>query len=172
MNPIKNSVCEKAVFETIFREHSKTIRNFIYMKCGNLSQAEDLTQDAFIKLWKNCAKVPVQKVKSYLFTITKNAFFNEYEHQKVVLKYRDIQRDKVNIEDPEFQLQQKEFQQKLDNAINRLKPKEREVFLLNRIEKKKYREIAELLGIAVKTVEMRMHSALVTMRKEIKNYKI
>jgi DNA-directed RNA polymerase specialized sigma subunit len=46
---------------------------------------------------------------------------------------------------------------------------EREVFLLNRIEKKKYKEISEMLNISVKAVEKRMHQALLVMRKEIGN---
>lgn len=116
--------------------------------------------------------MPINKAKSYLFTITKNAFFNDYEHQKVVLKYKALKADRVNNEDPEFEYRQKEFQQELNNAINRLTDKQREVFLLNRIEKKKYKEIAEILDISVKTVEMRMSSALVSLRKSIKNYKI
>ena len=78
----------------------------------------------------------------------------------------------MHASDPEFQYREKEFQQELNNAINKLTDKEREVFLLNRIEKKKYREIAKLLDISVKTVEMRMSSALLFLRKHIKNYKI
>ncbi|MGY6647504.1 RNA polymerase sigma factor [Wenyingzhuangia sp. IMCC45574] len=171
MNKDLQSVCEELVFEKTFQSYSKMIRNFIYSKCGDLAQAEDLTQDAFVKLWNNCAKVPLDKVKSYLFTLVKNAFFNEYEHQKVVLKYQKTNSDKVNQEDPEYVLRTKEFQKQLNDAINKLKPKDREVFLLSRIEKKKYKEIAEMLGIAVKTVEMRMHAALVSLRKDIKNYK-
>ncbi|GAB5565232.1 MAG: RNA polymerase sigma-70 factor [Winogradskyella sp.] len=166
------SICEKTVFEKVFKDYSLLLRNFIYAKCGDVAKAEDYTQDAFVKLWNNCTKVPINKAKSYLFTITKNAFFNDYEHQKVVLKYKALKADRVNNEDPEFEYRQKEFQQELNNAINRLTDKQREVFLLNRIEKKKYKEIAEILDISVKTVEMRMSSALVSLRKSIKNYKI
>ena len=86
MSAFIESVCEEKVYEKVFFEYSKTVRNFILFKCGNFVQAEDLTQDAFVKLWKNCAKVPLSKVKSYLFTIVKNDFFNQVAHKKVVLK--------------------------------------------------------------------------------------
>lgn len=166
------SVCEERVFEKLFRQYSKVVRNFIYFKCGNEAQADDLTQDAFVKLWNNCAKVPFDKVKSYLFVLVKNAFFNEVAHKKVVLKYESEKPSAVDNQDPEFLLREKEFKEELNTAINNLSEKQKEVFLLNRIEKKTYKEIAELLDISVKAVEKRMHSALHNLRNSIKNYKL
>lgn len=166
------SVCEERVFEKVFREYSKIVRNFIYFKCGNADQADDLTQDAFVKLWNNCAKVPFEKVKSYLFVLVKNAFFNEVAHQKVVLKYQPTKSENIDNQDPEFLLREKEFQNELNNAINSLSEKQREVFLLSRVEKKTYAQIAEMLDISVKAVEKRMHAALQNLRKNIKNYKL
>lgn len=166
------SVCEDHVFEKVFKEYSKIVRNFIYFKCGNADQADDLTQDAFVKLWNNCAKVPYEKVKSYLFVLVKNAFFNEVNHQKVVLKYQNTKSNNVDTQDPEFLMREKEFQEELNNAINSLSEKQREVFLLSRIEKKTYNQIAEMLDISVKAVEKRMHTALQNLRKSIKNYKL
>ncbi|CAM1343809.1 RNA polymerase sigma factor [Tenacibaculum amylolyticum] len=167
-----SSICNELVFKKVFNDYFQTVCNFIYLKCGDTAQAQDLSQEAFVKLWNNCAKVPLEKAKSFLFTVTKNAFFNEYEHGKVILKYRNQKRVNINKEDPEFLFREKEFQQELTNAINKLDPRDREIFLLNRIEKKKYREIAEMLDISVKTVERRMHTALQSLRKDIKNYKI
>ena len=62
---------------------------------------------------------------------------------------------------------EKEFMEKLESTIDNLPEKQREVFLMNRIEKMKYKEIALHLDISVKAVEKRMHQALVVMRKEI-----
>ena len=92
MSKSLSSVCEERVFEKVFRDYAKTVRNFILFKCGDSAQADDLTQDAFVKLWKNCAKVPFEKVKSFLFTVVKNDFFNQFEHQKVVLKYQQTKK--------------------------------------------------------------------------------
>lgn len=166
------SVCQDHVFEKVFNNYSKVVRNFIYFKCGNEAQADDLTQDAFVKLWKNCAKVPFDKAKSYLFVLVKNAFFNEVNHKKVVLKYQKSSSENINRQDPEFLLREKEFHKELNEAINKLSEKQREVFLLSRIEKKTYKEIAEMLEISVKAVEKRMHVALQKLKKEIKNYKL
>ena len=67
MSQPSSTVCEEHVFEKIFKDYSKMLRNFIYSKCRDVAQAEDLTQDAFVKLWNNCAKVPINKAKSYLY---------------------------------------------------------------------------------------------------------
>ena len=172
MNTSLSSVCNERVYEKVFRDYSKVVRNFILFKCGDTAQADDLTQDAFVKLWKNCAKVPLDKVKSFLFTVVKNDFFNQVEHRKVVLKYKQSKGNTVNKEPPEFVSKEKEFQQELNDAINSLTEKQREVFLLNRIEKKKYKEIAEMLDISQKAVEKRMHQAMLHLRSKIKNYKL
>ena len=66
-------------------------------------------------------------------------------------------------------MEEKEFMDKLQNAISDLTDGQREVFLLNRIDKKTYKEIAEMLEISVKAVEKRMHGALVKLRGKIGN---
>ena len=165
----KDSVCEPKVFEFVFNSQSEALRNFIYYKCGDIKQAEDIVQDTFIKLWKNCAKVIFEKAKSYIFTIANNAFLNEVAHKKVVLNYQKSITNRSTNETPEFLLEEQEFAEKLKAAIADLPDKQREVFLLSRIDKKKYSEIADIIGISVKAVEKRMSNALITLRKKIGN---
>ena len=74
--------------------------------------------------------------------------------------------DKTNLS-PEFVLEEKEFKTKLQNAIADLTDGQREVFLLNRIDGMKYREIAEMLDISVKAVEKRMSGALKILKEKI-----
>ncbi len=163
------SVCQPKVFESLFNMHAETLHNFMYYKCGDADLAEDFVQESFVKLWKNCAKVLVEKAKSFLFTVANNLFLNDIAHKKVVLRHQQEGGVHHTNENPEFLLEEQEFMTKLQDAIADLTEKQREVFLLNRIDRKKYREIAELLNISIKTVEKRMSSALKTLREKIGN---
>lgn len=165
----QQSICKPKVFEEVFNTHSEALRNFMYYKCGDIDQAEDFVQESFVKLWNNCAKVLIEKAKSYLFTVANNLFLNNVAHKKVVLKHQQSISIQHTNQTPEFLLEEKEFMEKLQKAIADLSEKEREVFLLNRIDKKKYKEIAELLDISVKTVEKRMSLALKSLRNTIGN---
>ncbi len=152
----------------IFDNHSEVIRNFIYYKCGNLQQAEDITQEAFIKLWNNCKKVLFEKAKSFVMKIAQNTFFNEVKHCKVILRYNEtVDTSKLFDHSPEFLMEEKEFLIKLQQSISNLPQKQREVFLLSRKDNKTYREIAEIIGITQKAVERRMHLALLELKEKI-----
>jgi len=161
-----DNVCEEDVFNSIFKSNSKTIFNYIYYKFGNEEKAYDAVQEAFVKLWENCAKVTPQKAKSYVYTVANNLYLNVLKAEKVRLKYAD-KTEKVSNEDPEFILEQQEFKEKLDRALASLPENQRTVFLLNRIDGKKYAEIAVMEGVSVKAIEKRMHLALKSLRERI-----
>ena len=76
-----------------------------------------------------------------------------------------------NAESPEFEMELKEFNDKLKSAINRLNEKNRTVFLMNRIDGLTYGEIAENLNLSEKAIEKRMKNALDELKKTIE-YKI
>lgn len=165
-------ICKEAVFSTFFKSHAKALRNYLFYKFGNEDQAEDITQDAFIKLWQNCADVPLEKAKSYVYTIANNASLNVIAHQKVVLNYaKNSGKIELTNENPEFILEEDEFKLKLNKAIQNLNETQRVAFLMHRIDGKKYAEIAAELEISVKAVEKRIHLALVELRKEFDHFK-
>lgn len=162
-----DNVCDEQIFGSIFTSHSKTIFNYIYYKFGNEEKSHDAVQEAFVKLWENCAKVTPEKAKSYLYTVANNLYLNVIKAEKVRLKYADQHSNTVTHQSPEYVLEEKQFQQKLNDALNSLPENQRTTFLLNRIDGKKYSEIAELEGVSVKAIEKRMHLALKTLRKKI-----
>ena len=165
-----SKLCEETYFNQFYLEHVQHASNFAYYKCGDKDNALDLVQDAFSKIWENCSKIDFTKAKTYLFTTVNNLFLNKVKHNKVVMEYAKaapyIDR---NNESPEYLLEEEEFKKKLQNAISLLTEAQREVFLLNRIEGKKYREIADLLDISQKAVEKRMSGALKILREHIEN---
>lgn len=166
----KQDLCNEKVFSTFYKTHSRDLYNFMYYKSGNTNAASDFVQEAFVKIFENCGRIDFTKAKSYLFTTANNLFLNTAKHEKVKLTYsHNNPTEDRDIQNPEFLLQEKEFMQKLENAISCLTEAQREVFLLNRIDGKKYREIAEMLDISEKAVEKRMMAALKALRAEIGN---
>lgn len=163
------NICNSQTFEKIYKTYAMDIRRFLFFKTQDIKRAEDLMQDVFIKLWDNCSKVEFDKVKGYLFSVANNMFLNEVKHLKVVHNYNKFNKKEETNESPEFIFLEKEFMEKLERTIGNLPEKQKEVFLMNRIEKKKYKDIADQLNISIKAVEKRMHQALLTMRKEIGN---
>jgi|TARA_R110002126_G_scaffold113558_10_gene252094 RNA polymerase sigma-70 factor (ECF subfamily) len=162
----QQNVCEEAIYKRVFNETSKTIFNYIFYKFGNEEKANDAVQEAFVKLWENCSKVSPDKAKSYLYTVANNLYLNVIKAEKVRLKYADSTLKTTN-ESPEFIMEENEFKQKLDNALNDLPENQRTTFLLNRIDGKKYAEIAEMEEVSIKAIEKRMHLALKSLREKI-----
>ena len=161
-------ICEEIVFANFFKSQAKSLRNYLFYKYGNEDQADDITQEAFIKLWENCGKVPLDKAKSFLYTVANNTTLNQIAHSKVVLEYsKNNAPTGTTPESPEYLMEEDQFKVKLQNAIAGLTEGQRTAFLLHRIDGKKYHEIAEILGISVKAVEKRIHLALLELRKEI-----
>jgi RNA polymerase sigma factor (sigma-70 family) len=161
-------ICEELIFASFFKSNAKILANYLYYKFGNAEQANDIAQDAFIKLWENCGNVPPEKAKSFLYTVANNATLNQIAHQKVVLGYaKKSNPSHSTSEDPQFIMEEAQFHDKFQNAINNLSEAQRTAFLLNRIDGKKYSEIAAILGIGIKAVEKRISGALSSLRKEI-----
>ena len=165
-----NKLCDEKHFRDLYLKQVQSATNFAYYKCGDSDAALDLVQDAFTKIWENCSKIDFTKVKTYLLTTVNNLFLNTIKHNKVVLAYaKETPNLDTNNQSPEYLLEEEEFKIKLQNAISSLTEAQREVFLMNRIDGKKYREIADILEISQKAVEKRMSAALKTLKEQIEN---
>nr|WP_288833794.1 sigma-70 family RNA polymerase sigma factor [uncultured Flavobacterium sp.] len=170
MSKENNNLCEESYFSEFYIKNVQSATNFAYYKSGDSDAALDLVQDAFAKIWENCSQIDFTKVKTYLFTTVNNLFLNSIKHQKVVMAFakETPYLDRTN-QSPEYLLEEEEFKHTLQKAIASLSEAQREVFLMNRIDGKKYREIADLLGITQKAVEKRMSGALKILKEQIEN---
>ena len=173
----KSSVCEEKVFEEVHETWGAPLRNFLFYRFGSLEKARDITQDAFIKLWENCARVPFDKAKSFLFTTGNRLFLDAYDHQQVQMKfqYRMGGTEKQVQDNPEFVYREEEFKERLEQAVSSLPEKQRAVFLMSRIDKLPNKEIAEVLDLSLKTVESHITASLKALKKtldELENIRI
>lgn len=163
-----NSVCEEKNYNRTYNENSEKLRNFIYYKCGDLKRAEDLMHEAFVRLWKNCEKVILEKVTGYLFTTANRLFLNEVEHEKVKLRFEKETTNTYHTVDPHYELEEAEFKKILEEAISALPETQREVFLMNKIDKLSFQEIADLQGVSLSAVHKKMYKAMDKLKDTVK----
>jgi RNA polymerase sigma-70 factor (ECF subfamily) len=167
-----NSLCKESLFKKVYETYATSIQDFLTYKYGSQFNPQDTVQEIFIKLWNNCQKVSLEKVKSYLFTLANNHTLNEIKHQKVVLKYQKISPASVTNESPEFIMEEEQFLENYKKARENLSEDHRVAFLLNKAEGKKHQEIADMLGVTRKVVEHRIYGAFKQLKTELENFNL
>lgn len=171
MNTSGENLCDSSTFEKVFNSTNEKLVNFLYYKFGDLEKSKNFAQDAFIKLWNNCKDVSFDKAVGFLYTTSKRLFLDEFAHAKVALKFVDrAKAAKPEMESTDDQVREGEFKEALEAAISNLPEKQRMVFLMNRIDKMKYAEIAASLDISVKTVEKHMSQSLIKIKEGISEF--
>ncbi|SOD20453.1 RNA polymerase sigma-70 factor [Pedobacter xixiisoli] len=132
----------------------------------DIQVAEEIVQDVFVKIWERSADLNnIQSIKSYLYRSVINQSINyvnrqkslEYHHQKIVRDFSETETEEID--------QENELIVMLFDEIEKLPPKCKEIFKLNRFEKLKYREIALKLNISERTVENHISNALKILRE-------
>ncbi len=168
----EDNVCDEQRFKLLFTDLAPLLRNFLNYKYSNLELARDMVQEAFSVLWKNCEKVQPAQAKAYLFRVAQNQMIKYIDKEKIRNRHLELQTRNSTNEDPAYAMEYNEFQEALKEAIQQLPDGQREVFLLNRIDKKKYREIAVLLDISEKAVEKRMSKAMKQLKKSMEGFNV
>jgi RNA polymerase sigma-70 factor (ECF subfamily) len=159
-------------FKRYFDSYYDTIRNFLYFKTGDADIADDFVQQVFMKLWEVRHTLRPDTVKPLLYAMAMNVVRNHFKHQKVVYNFATKQQDdNTSPEQADFEIQQREFNDKLTRVIEQIPDKSRSVFLMNRVEGLTYGEIAERMDLSVKAIEKRMHQALEIVKTSLR-YKI
>lgn len=154
-------------YRQAFDDYFVAVRNYIYFKTSDMDLSEDLAQDTFVKLWDNRGKIDKKTLKSYLYTIANNLTINHMKRRQLHFRFQKSVGSGVNKEAPDYLIQMKEYEERVQEVIGMMSEGSREVFLMNRLEDMKYREIAERLGVSVKAVEKRMSKALKIIKEEL-----
>ncbi len=154
-------------FKVVFENNYEYIRNYLYYLSGDVHLAEDLAQDVFLRLWEKRAGLKDGTLRPYLFTIARNRFLKNRRRRQYDLKFRSAWLEESDHENPEYKLEMKEYDKRLQKVIADLPEKSRTVFLMNRIDGLTYREIAQNLRVSDKAVEKQMSKALAILRKAL-----
>ena len=160
---------EKA-FEDVFKTHFKALHSYAYTILKDDVLAEEMVQNVFFKLWEKKEQLEIQSsLKAYLYKAVYHESLNYLKHQKVksVHQAYAMHLTPHTGNHAEKKLLQGELEKKLQMAINELPEQCRTIFQLSRFEELKYREIADTLGLSIKTVENQMGKALKILRLKL-----
>ncbi len=163
----------RADFETLFKSHYSLLCSYANSFLKEVDASEEVVQEVMYRIWTGRESLVIDtSMRSYLFRAVRNGCMNVIKHQGI----RDNYRTSRENERPEFQRSQEdemivtELEQKIREAIDNLPPERRKVFILSRYDGLTYGQIAEKLGISVKTVENQMGKALKSLREELSDY--
>ena len=162
---------DESVFEALFREHYAPLCAFAGKFVGEPETAEELVQELFVQLWQKRGEVKLRgSLRSYLYASVRNSALNHIKHLKVRQSYQNWFQARTPESQESNPLDVAELESNIEDAIAALPDRCREVFLLSRREGLKYAEIAERMGISVKTVEVQMGKALKMLRKSLRSW--
>ncbi|HOV71686.1 MAG TPA: RNA polymerase sigma-70 factor [Dysgonamonadaceae bacterium] len=157
-------------FEKIYYRYSGKLYNFIMtLSHGDKYLAEEIVQDAFVKLWEVRDQIhPEKSVLFYLSTIAKNMLMNKYQRQTIEFLYQKLLLETQIDHDNsiEEELDRKWLEKFFNELIEQLPPSRKKIFVLSKKEGFSNKQIAEILNISVSTVETQLSLAMKFIRKE------
>jgi RNA polymerase sigma-70 factor (ECF subfamily) len=173
MNEIKAG--NMLAFDALYNKYNRKIFNFAVSILKSTEDAENILQDVFLKLWLNRNNIEKgSSVRYYIFSIAYNSSITiirermkESRFFETLKRIQNIELDPVNLE-----LEYKEMEGRLNEIIESLPARQKEVYILHKVEGLKYSEIAEKLNISVNTIENHMSRALKTIRERLGNYSL
>ena len=152
----------KADFERIFKEYFEPLCNFINKYINNWEESREIVQNTFFKVWQNKDKIEVKTtIKNYLFQASKNTMIDQIRRSKKEVELSDgvIERIESQVID-EALIDESLIKKAIIKGLSQLKPKNREIFKLNKFEGLTYKEIAQHLDISERAVEDNIARAL------------
>jgi RNA polymerase sigma-70 factor, ECF subfamily len=159
-------------FELFFRENYSWLCEVVYGYVRSQDIAQDIVQDLFLSLLqKRSTGSAPELTKAYLYAAARNHAFKYLRHQQVVQRFAEQARrsDTISV-GTDHGVREREIAEAVDAALAGLPARCREIFLLSRRRHMSNAEIATVLGISIKTVEVQMWRALRTLRDRLAPY--
>jgi len=166
---------DEIAFEQVFKTHFKRLHAYAFTILRDEVEAEEMVQQVFFKLWERNETLSLSgSVSAYLYRAVHNESLNYIKHQKVRSNHQlhVAYSMKNEFEHPAKKVMAGELEKKIYSALNELPEQCRTIFQMSRFDELKYREIADKLGISVKTVENQMGKALKLLREKLVDFLI
>ena len=158
-------------FRQLFEHHFEPLCRFLAYYTTDHHMIEDVVQEVFVKLWEEREVLQIESIKTYLYQSARNRMLNSIrdEKRRNALLEQWIQSE-IEKKRGEECFNIDEFSQRVESAINTLPDKCKNIFELHKKKKFTYQQIAEQLGISIKTVETQMGIALRKIREQLSVY--
>jgi len=166
-------------FEEIVARHQRAVVGTVAKMLGGASDAEDIAQQVFIRIWKSAARyTPQAKFTTWMFTITRNLVFNETRRRRRKPTVSSDEREELLrevVEDrhgasPTDEALQAELERAVDAAIASLPEKQRLAVVLRRYEEMPYEEIGKILSLSVPAVKSLLFRARTQLKELLREY--
>ena len=183
MTALSTTITSQREFEELFQRSQRRAYNLAYRLTGNATDAEDVTQDAYVRAWNNFANYDsTRSFEGWLFRIITNRVIDMRRRQKRVPMYSldtPIQGDDdgqmlahefaAPDSNPEQIVVSPVMEERLQQALAALPADYRDAILLCDVEQRSYQEIADVMHCAIGTVRSRIHRARVMLRKYLES---
>jgi RNA polymerase sigma-70 factor, ECF subfamily len=166
-------------FEELVERHQRAVIGTVAKMLGNASDAEDIAQQVFVRIWKSAVRYEAQaKFTTWLFTITRNLVFNEVRRRQRKPTVSVDEREETThrtVEDlqavsPDDEMLQTELEEAIDRAIQGLPDKQRMAVVLRRYEEMPYEEIAAVLEMSIPAVKSLLFRARAHLKEALQRY--
>lgn len=161
-------------FEKLFHRFYQGMFSYAKTFLRSKEQAEEVVQDVFYNIWKNRESLRITRSwQSYLYRAVYNNSMMYLRRTKKEIRLEEgmLTGGEQGSRDPYQEMQYREVSGLVSTIIGEMPERTREIFLLNRQEGMKYKEIAERLSISQKTVEAHMGKALKVLRNSLEGYR-
>lgn len=158
---------DSEAFEALYLHYMERIYRYIYFRVGDEAQAEDMTEDVFVRAWESLPKyrLGVSRFTSWLYTIAHNLVVDQYRRRNPVqISTEDLARHSDPSDLPERVISRKQEIEVLAKSIKQLEELEQEVLLLRFVEGLSHREIAAIIGKSRSASRVIQHRALKALR--------
>ncbi len=164
-----------AAFEAIFRRYFKPLCAFAYGVVRSPETAEELVQDTLFRIWEIRESLELHtSLKSYLYKATQNRALQHLAHARVARRFEERTRaewphtvEPQARESTDDRVHAEELATAVERVVAELPERCRQAFLLSREHHLSYTEIAQVMGISAKTVELQIGRALRTLRERL-----
>lgn len=161
-----------AAFDSLFEIYSPKLFGFALKYFKNESDAEELVQEVFVKVWENCKNLKSElSFKSYLFTIALNKIRKHFNKKAISLHYLDSLQHEPELND-NHDIHDEDIEtvlRHINQIIEQIPPRRREIFTKSKLEGKSSKEVAAELGISPGTVDNQVSEAIRFIRSQLKN---